>query len=116
MIIASVFTKQSSSGQSISDLLESIQNKLSDISLMDKLFSIVAKTLKNTAEQAIRIKYDYNLANSSIRFYRHQYISKIERLSVPDRVSEVKYNSELTDLPPIDPNTIESDGELFRAV
>lgn len=116
VIIASVFTKQSSSGQSISDLLESIQNKLSDISLMDKLFSIVAKTLGNTVEQSIRIKYDYNLANSSIRFYRHQDISKIERLSIPDRVSEVKYKSELTDLPPIDPNTIESDGELFRAI
>lgn len=116
VIIASVFTKQSSSGQSISDLLESIQNKLSDISLMDKLFSIVAKTLGNTVEQSIRIKYDYNLANSSIRFYRHQDISKIERLSIPDRVSEVKYKSELTDLPPIDPNTIESDGELFRAL
>ncbi|MCB0502534.1 MAG: PD-(D/E)XK motif protein [Bacteroidetes bacterium] len=116
VIIASVFTKQSSSGLSISDLLESIQNKLSDISLMDKLFSIVAKTLGNTVEQPIRIKYDYNLANSSIRFYRHQDISKIERLSIPDRVSEVKYKSELTDLPPIDPNTIESDGELFRAI
>ena len=116
VIIASVFTKQSSSGRSISDLLESIQNKLSDISLMDKLFSIVAKTLGNTVEQSIKIKYDYNLANSSIRFYRHQDISKIERLSIPDRVSEVKYKSELTDLPPIDPNTIESDGELFRAI
>lgn len=84
--------------------------------LWAELFLIVAKTLGNTVEQSIRIKYDYNLANSSIRFYRHQGISKIERLSIPDRVSEVKYKSELTDLPPIDPNTIESDGELFRAI
>lgn len=83
---------------------------------MDKLFSIVAKTLGNTVEQSIGIKYGYNLANSSIRFYRHQDISKIERLSIPDRVPEVKYKSELTDLPPIDPHTIESDGELFRAI
>lgn len=116
VIIASVFTKRSSNGQSISDLLESIQNKLSDISLMDKLFTIVAKTLGNTVEQSIRIKYDYNLANNSLKFYKHQDISKIERLSIPDRVSEVKYKSDLTDISPIDPNTIESDGELFRTM
>jgi len=116
VIIASVFTKQSSSGQNISDLLESIQNKLFDISLMDKLFTIVAKTLGNTVEQSFRIKYDYILANNSLRFYSHQDISKIERLSIPDRVSEVKYKSDLTDISPIDPNTMESDGELFRAI
>ena len=32
------------------------------------------------------------------------------------RPLEVKYKSDLTDIQPIDPNTIESDGELFRAV
>ncbi|MEX1002041.1 MAG: hypothetical protein WDZ35_07995 [Crocinitomicaceae bacterium] len=29
---------------------------------------------------------------------------------------EIKYESDLTDMSPIDPNTTESDGELFRAI
>ncbi|PKL85434.1 MAG: hypothetical protein CVV22_07695 [Ignavibacteriae bacterium HGW-Ignavibacteriae-1] len=116
VMIASIFTKQTSNGRSITDLMESIQMKLLDKTLMDKLYSVVAKTLGNTVEQSIRIKYDYGLANSSLRFYRHQDISKIEKLYIPDRVSEVKYKSDLTSTNSVNLETLNDKQKLFKAL
>jgi len=116
VLIASIFTKQITNGKSILDLLQSIQAKISETILIEKLFSIVSKTLGSTIEQSIKIKYDYDLAVNSLRFYRHQDISKIERLNIPERVSEVKYKSNLTDVSSINPNSIKGDGSLFEAI
>lgn len=116
VIIASLFTRQASNGKCITDLLESIQKKLHDISMTEKLFLIVSKTLGSAVEQSIKIKYDYNLASNSLRFYKHQDIYKIERLCIPDRVSEVKFRSDLTDILPINIKTIQSDGLLFKSI
>ncbi|MCO5250917.1 MAG: hypothetical protein M9949_05790 [Candidatus Kapabacteria bacterium] len=90
--------------------------KLLDKTLMDKLYSVVAKTLGNTVEQSIRIKYDYGLANSSLRFYRHQDISKIEKLYIPERVSEVKYKSDLTSTNSVNLETLNDKQKLFKAL
>jgi len=116
VLIASVFARQSTNGKSIVDLLESILKKLTKPSLGEKLVTLVSKTLGSSVEQSIRIKYDYRLALDSLRFYRHQDISKIECLSIPDRVSEVKYRSNLTDIVSINPNKIKSEGQLFKAI
>ena len=115
ILIASIFTKQTTNGITITDLLDSIQNKITEPLLMEKLFSIVLKTLGNSFEHSIRIKYDYDLAVNSLKFYRHQEISKIEKLNIPERVFEVKYKSDLTEMPTIIPNTIK-DGVLFNAI
>jgi len=116
ILIASLFTKQTTNGKSITDLMQSIQSKVSETSLKEKLFSIVSKTLGNSFEQSIRIKYDYDLASNSLRFYRHQDISKIERVNIPERVSEVKYKSDLNDVKSVSPNSIKSDEKLFKAI
>ncbi len=102
VIIASIFTKQVSNGMTILDLLGRIIKRLEDIELEEKVFRIVSKTLGNTFEQTAKIKYDYDLAKNSLRFYRHQDISKVEKINIPERVTEVKFKSDLSKVKPID--------------
>lgn len=116
VIIASIFTKQVSNGLNILDLLKKIDTRISENELKEKIFRIVSKTLGNTFEQTSKIKYDYDLAKKSLRFYRHQDISKVERINIPDRVSEVKFKSDLTSINPTDIKKIISDGQLFREI
>lgn len=115
VLIASLFVKQTTHGQSISHLANSIQQKVTDNELTEKLFTIISRTLGNTVEQSIKIKFDFDLAKNSLRFYRHQDIHKIEKVNIPNRVSEVRYKSDLTELTPVIPNEV-SNENLFDAI
>lgn len=114
VIIASIFTKQVSNGLNVLNLLDKIGNRITDTELKVKVYRIVSKTLGNTFEQTTKIKYDYDLAKNSLRFYRHQDISKVERINIPERVSEVKFKSDLTNIKPTDITKILTDGQLFK--
>lgn len=97
VLIASVFVRQHNSGINIQRLIDSISEKVdNDYNLTDKLNSIVCKTLANTLEYSIGIKFDYEIAKQSLQFYRYQDIEKIEQIHIPDNVSEVRYISNLT--------------------
>ncbi len=116
VIIASIFTKQVSNGLSIIDLLERIHYRIGDIELKEKIFRIVSKTLGNTFEQTTKIKYDYELAINSLMFYKHQDISKIDRINIPESVSEVKYKTDLTNVVSTFPHKISEKQLLFGLV
>jgi hypothetical protein len=114
VLIASIFIRQHSNGQSIQQLVESITNKIEhDIELTDKLNNIIFKTLGNSLEQSIKIKFEYNIARESLRFSRYQDIIKIEEIHIPDEVTEVRYKSDLTEIKPINLNELNSKEELF---
>lgn len=117
VLVASIFIRQHNNGQSIQQLVESIMNKIQcDIELTEKLNNIIFRTLGNSLEQSIKIKFDYNIAKDSLRFFSQKDISKIEELHIPDNVSEVKFKSDLTDLTPIDVRAIKRFGELFGGI
>lgn len=116
LLIASVFTKQSSKGKSISDLIDSIKKSLDGDSLLEKLYSIVSKTLGSSLEQGLEIKFDYEIAKSSLQFYDSETISRIEKVNIPDKVSEVKYKSDLTNISAVEPNKFGGDTLLFSAI
>lgn len=117
VLIASLFTKQTSKGKSISDLIELLIERANDKKVLEKLYLIVGKTLGNTVEQGIKIKFDYELAENSIRYYNVQDISKIEKVNIPYQVTEVKYKSDLTNINAVNPKTeFSSDGELFNSL
>ncbi|GIK22774.1 MAG: hypothetical protein BroJett005_21880 [Ignavibacteriota bacterium] len=116
VLIASLFTKQITHGVSILDLTIVIQNKIKEVELSEKLFSIVNKTLGHSIEQAIKIKYDYELAKNSLRFYRHQDISKIEKINIPNKVSDVRYKSDLSLVKAVFPKDSSISGILFTSI
>lgn len=117
VIIASLFTKQSAKGKSISDLIEIITEKINNKVVLEKLYLIIGKTLGNTVEQGIKIKFDYELAEKSLKYFSVQDISKIEKVNIPNQVTEVKYKSDLTNIKEVNLKIdIKSDGELFYAL
>lgn len=116
VLIASVFTKQVTNGLSIIDLIDSIKEKINNIELLEKLIIIIHKSLGYTFEDASKIKYDYVLAKSSLCFYKHQDISKIEKINIPNNVTSVHFKSDLSNISPINPINIVSEGSLFRSL
>lgn len=116
VIIASLFTKQKSSGLSINDLIKSISLSHDSEQYKEKIYQLVSKTLGNSIEQSIKIKFDYNFAINSLRFYKHQDISKIEKINIPDKVSEVKYRSDLSGINNIIPKELSFGIGLFDNV
>lgn len=116
VIIASVFTKQISTGLNVLDLLEKIANRITENELKEKIYIVVSKTLGNTFEQTTKIRYDFELAKNSLRFYKHQDISKVERINIPQRVSDVKFKSDLTNVKPLDINKLLKDGQLYKGL
>lgn len=117
VLVASIFIRQNNSGQNIQQLVDSITTKVNyEIDLIDKLNNIVCKTLGNSLEQSIKIKFDYNIAKDSLQFYKQQDISKIEEIHIPNEVSEVKYKSNLTELNTVNIKTIEKKGNLFGSI
>ncbi len=115
VLIASIFIRQNSNGQSIHQLVESITSKIqNDTDLSEKLIGVVFRTLGNSLEQSIKIKFDYHIAKDSLRFYRHHDIGKIEEIHIPNQVSYVRYKSDLSELIPIEPSSIKGNGKLFK--
>ena len=117
VLIASIFVKQNNSGINIQQLIESISEKIAnDYELTEKLNSIVCKTLGSSLEHSLGIKFDYEIAIQSLRFYKHQDISKIELVHIPTEVSEVRYKSDLTEIKHIDINKLLDKQKLFNAI
>lgn len=116
VLIASIFIRQHSNGQSIQQLAESITIRVQNIDLTEKLNSIVFRTLGNSLEQSIKIKFDHNIAKDSLRFYIQGDISKIEKVNIPDKVWDVRYKSDLTELRAINLKDLQKKLDLFTAL
>lgn len=117
LLIASIFIRQNNTGRSIQQLIESITTKIhQDVNLTEKLNYIVCRTLGNSLEQSITIKFDYNLAKDSLLFYNYQDIGKIEEIYIPNEVTEVKYKSDLSSIQPINLANFIKSGALFNGL
>lgn len=117
VLIASVFLKQHNSGNSIQYLIDRISEKIDyDFETVEKLNTIVFRTLGSSLEHSIGVKFDYDIAQQSLRFYRHQDIDKIEEVHIPNNVSEVKYKSDLTSIKAIELNKLKERKGLFNAL
>ncbi len=117
VLIASVFLKQHNSGNSIEYLIDRISEKIDyDFETVEKLNTIVFRTLGISLEHSIGVKFDYDIAQQSLRFYRHQDIDKIEEVHIPNNVSEVKYKSDLTSIKPIELNKLKERKGLFNSI
>lgn len=116
-MLASIFIKQNNSGWSIKQLVDSISKKVGyEYELIEKLDSIIFKTLGNSLEHSIVIKFDYEIAKRSLQFYNHKDISKIEEIHIPNTISELRYKSDLTDIKPIEIFKIKDKQALFNAL
>jgi len=117
VLIGSVFIRPNSNGRNIQGLIENIVTKVQDdLELINKINNIVIRTLGSSLEQSLKTKFDYQIASDSFSFFRHQDIHKIEEISIPNEVTEVRYKSDLTTVTPIDISKIKEKGDLYRSI
>ncbi|WP_158847113.1 PD-(D/E)XK motif protein [Algibacter sp. L1A34] len=96
IFIASILMKTNTGGLSISDLLNNINNKLTDFQKQkEKLHLLVYATLGMDIDKVSLVKFDYELAKGSLQFYNSKEIPKIESELIPKEVSNVKFTSNL---------------------
>lgn len=96
IIIASVLVSSNVAGLSINDLLIKINKKLNNHPKQtEKLHILVYSTLGTDIEKVNQIKFDYDLAKESLRFYNSVEIPKINKKNIPDAVNNVKFTSNL---------------------
>jgi len=116
-IIASVIVKRAGNGKSISELQNQISDRLTaQIELIEKLQMQVAMTLGKSIYDSIKIKFDFQLAKDSLRFYRAEDIPKILVDNVPSLVTDVRFKSDLTDINAIIPTQLLHNGNLFSSI
>lgn len=117
ILVASLFTKQIASGLNVMELIERIETKLQHHpDLCEKLHVITLRTLGDSLSEGMKVSFDYRLAKESLLFFAHNDIGKISASDIPLSVSDVRFRSDLADVPPIDPRTLESVGHLFQAI
>ena len=96
IIIASILVNINVAGLSIIDLLKKISNKLDNFPKQkEKLHLLVYSTLGVDVERVNEIRFNYELAKESLKFYKSEDIPKIETSTIPKEVSNVKFASKL---------------------
>lgn len=102
IIIASVLVNTSTTGLSVIDLMKKINNKLDDFpKQIEKLHLLVYSTLGTDVEKVNEIRFNYELAKESLRFYKSEEVPKIETVDIPKEVSNVRFTSNLINSKPI---------------
>ncbi|EQA46579.1 PF14390 domain protein [Leptospira broomii serovar Hurstbridge str. 5399] len=119
IIVASIFIKEAYDGLNIIDLIDSIASKVDgEFGLVNKLYTLVFKTLGNDLENEflLDIRYDQNIAKTSLRFYNIRNIQKIDRQCIPREVTDVKYKSDLTEINEFKFDEMDQYGSLLNSL
>ncbi|GAB3949952.1 hypothetical protein GCM10028805_27190 [Spirosoma harenae] len=93
--VASIMTKQTSTGITILALVDMIKGQLTNSQLLEKLLIQIARTLGKDYKEATRLTFSDDLAKESIRFFDSLQIPRISRNDVPIGVTNVKFQVQL---------------------
>jgi hypothetical protein len=98
LIIASVFAVETGIGKSVFDILKLIEKKLTNKQLLFRIKEVLAQTLGKDFEKTFEIFFDYQLAVDTIAFYDYNSIPKIQLSHIPSELSNVKFDSDLSNI------------------
>lgn len=96
LIIVSIFVVQTGVGKSIIDLQNTILSKISDIDLQLRLNTLILKTIGTDFDKISDVYFDYQLAMDSLECYNYVDIPTIEKTHIPDKVTNVHFDADLT--------------------
>lgn len=117
VLIVSIFTRQASDGLSVEELYKKILYRIGhDFHAVEKLSSMINLTLGSSLEQSLRLKFDYDLAVKSKRFYQHHDVRKIDMVFIPREVSHVHYRSDLSSVSECSLFSVSEKSRLFSAL
>ena len=98
LLVASVFAVETGIGKNIFDLVELIEKNVKNKDLLFRITEILAQTLGSDFEKTFDIFFDYQLAVDELEFYEGRNIPKIGTEFIPTEVSNVRFDSDLTEL------------------
>lgn len=114
LIIASLFANETGVGKSVFDLVKMIEKKTKNDDLIIRINEIIADTLGSSFERAFDTYFDYQLAIDTLKYYTSESIPSIDIKCIPKEVSNVHFESDLTDIVAV--NEIRSDSVLHKAL
>ena len=116
VVIASFVLQESGKGLSIEDLWTEIAtNRELTNDLRERLSQILAVSLGSDWRKASRVAFDPRAAMNKLRLYDTAVIPKVDS-NVPAEVSEIRFKSELTDVPSLSRAEVVQSGGLFEAM
>jgi Putative PD-(D/E)XK family member, (DUF4420) len=98
LIVASIFTIETGIGKNIFDLISLIEKKLNDKNLFLRINETVVQTLGKDFEKSFEIYFDYQYAIDSIQYYNSENIPTISISSIPDVISNIRFDCDLTNI------------------
>ncbi len=113
--IASMFVESSGGGKSLRDLIQALFGRLTTAEARLRVQQIVADTLGSALLTSLDMRFDNLLATNSLRIFDAADIPAI-RSAVPPQVSAVKFQSDLTEAPALDPAELACASPLWRAI
>ncbi|MCH8998149.1 MAG: PD-(D/E)XK motif protein [Proteobacteria bacterium] len=115
-VLISLFVEASGGGLSLLELVERVEQQLDgDIDLILKLQETVAEGLGATAPMALSMRFDEDLARSSLQVYELEAIPAI-RDGVPGEVSQVRFRSDISRTPVADVAALVAQHQQARAL
>lgn len=113
LLIASVIVRESGlafDGLSVKGLYQKICERVTSINCQLKIFAIIANTIGSDIDKLDSIYFDYTGASDSLAFFDYRNVPSIAKDNVPEKVSEVKFTSDLSGL--VDVRDDESDYDI----
>jgi len=113
LLIASVIVRESGpafDGLSVKGLYQKICERVTAINSQLRLYTIIANTIGSDIDKLDGVYFDYTGACDSLAFYDYHDVPSISKNHVPEKVSEVKFTSDLSGL--VDARDSASDYDL----
>jgi hypothetical protein len=115
VLIASMFMERSAGGTSLETLISEIRSRLpNQPELVLRLEQVVIATLGEGWKKGLQARFDRELAESSLKFYEQRIIPAVDP-QLPPTVTDVRFKSDLTNLPTVSRKQVKLLGGLFRA-
>lgn len=115
-VIASFMLEESGRGLSITELWDDVLRRRDlSVDLRNRLFQILALELGRDWRKAKRVAFDPDTALNALRLYDAIVIPKVDP-SLPIEVSDVRFTSELTEVPSLPRTEVARAGGLFDAM
>jgi hypothetical protein len=115
--IASLILRYYSEGESIEDLRYRLEKLFFDNKeLINKLRFQIAQTLGRSITDTFSIKFDVQLAITSLRYFKATDLPRILLTIVPQYVSDVHFKSDLTNIQPTDLSNLTSKSNLINSI
>lgn len=114
VVVASLFVENAGGGLKVSELIERIRPRVTDISALNRLDQVVARTLGTSWRAGLESAFDSELAAESLQFFPVERIPSISS-EIPIEVTEVRYVSDLAGVPALTVSEMLSRDGLFAA-